>query len=155
MLRSNLKTASNTPAHMVKKSKLWSDKSCIRIFNYHAYCLTIENAYLTTSVNDHFYSRHLCVNLRNPCIIFMFLYNISTRRCNFLSGIINEQKNWIHLQCLLRDAIGWCYNKNCHLLAQFNSVHQNHTWTDAIHYNGCSKSFYLCLYSVTFSLLVV
>lgn len=69
---------------------------------------------------------------------------------------INEQESRIHLQCLLLDAIGWCYNKNCHLLAQFNSVHQNHIWTDAIHYNGCRNmetfqqvkiALNLCLYT--------
>lgn len=47
------------PTHspcMVKKSKLQCGKSCIYKFNTKAYWLTIENVYLTTSINNDFFS---------------------------------------------------------------------------------------------------
>lgn len=31
------------------------------IFNTHTYCMTIENAHLTTSVNKHLYSIQVCI----------------------------------------------------------------------------------------------
>lgn len=58
-LHGKLKFAENTPARMVKKLKRKGGNSRIRIFNTLAYCLTTENAYLPTSLNNHFYSMWL------------------------------------------------------------------------------------------------
>lgn len=67
---------------MEKKSKLVYGKSCICIFNTHAYCLTPENVYYTTSVNNNFYSTInfyntinavLCIDF-NIYFVFQFLY---------------------------------------------------------------------------------
>lgn len=52
------------PPHS-KNSKLDSGNSSIHVFNTHTYCLTIENAYLTTSVNNHFYSICIGLNIDN------------------------------------------------------------------------------------------
>lgn len=49
-----LEIAQNNPSRKVKILKLKSGKSRICISNTHVFCLTIENAYLTTSVNNHF-----------------------------------------------------------------------------------------------------
>lgn len=46
----------NTLASMVKKIKLQCSKSRIQVFNTYAYFLTTENVYLTTIVNNYFYS---------------------------------------------------------------------------------------------------
>lgn len=42
---------------MVKKSYYQRSNSRFCVFNTHAYYLTIENAYLTTGVNDNFYGK--------------------------------------------------------------------------------------------------
>lgn len=72
------------PAYMVKNSKLQSNKSRIRILNIHAYCLTIENAYLTTSVNNQFYSNLIFlrvwwwsqyISVHCKCVCFVTIWN--------------------------------------------------------------------------------
>lgn len=55
---------------MVKKLKLVCGKSGICLFNTHTYYLTPENAYYTTSVNNHFYSTVLCDKLFFICVSF-------------------------------------------------------------------------------------
>lgn len=42
---------------MVKRSYYQRSNSRFCVFNTHAYYLTIENAYLTTGVNDNFYGK--------------------------------------------------------------------------------------------------
>lgn len=55
---------------MVKKLKLVCGKSRICLSNTHTYYLTPENAYFTTSVNNHFYSTVLCDKIFFICVSF-------------------------------------------------------------------------------------
>lgn len=51
------KKGGGSRTYMVKKSKVASGiNSCICVSNTHAYCLTPENTFFATRVNNHFYS---------------------------------------------------------------------------------------------------
>lgn len=65
------------------KSCVWYN-SCIHVFNSHVYCLTSENAYFTTSVNNHFYLQ------KTKTIQTKFTEPLETRGCYMYNQCFNS-----------------------------------------------------------------
>lgn len=80
----SLKPHKIPPSECLQQYKLQGGKSHNSVFNTNAYCLTKENAYFTTSVNNHFYLQ------KTKTIQTKFTEPLETRGCYMYNQCFNS-----------------------------------------------------------------